>query len=316
MKKDNHLIKRIILPLLLTAIMILLCGCAEIKITHPLSKDTILEINDTECSSGTALLRLFEAREEYENAEDAVLWDRMIGSTTLAEYVRNTVKDELLRFTASQVMANDLTVFLSDAEQTEIQQKGTELFEHLTTKYDLSAYDVTVEDAIDLCMKRAYYNKVYEKLSENIYMEISEADTKAISIDYVLIPAEDGIELAEQMRSEMKNGAAFMDVCNSYGYEEHMNVVETKGSMPSAFETHAYALTDNELSEVVETKEGYYIIYCLEDYMVAESIANSNKIITDGKRERFNEAYTEFAATNKMRFNNSEWEKLNIFAAE
>lgn len=288
-------------------------GCTQIKVTKPLSEEALFEINDTECSIGTALLRLLEAKEEYENAEDSVLWTRKIGDTTLAEYVKNTVKDELLKYTAAQEMAADLTVYLSNEETNSAKNSAMQLYEHMVTKYNLVNYDVSLEDAEDLYIKKAYYDKVYEKLSENIYMEISEADTKAIEIDYVFIPAEDGIEIAEQMRNEMKSGTEFAEVCADHGYDVILNNVETKGSMPEAFENSAYALRDGEISEVVVTQSGYYIIYCIEDYLVSESQANSNKIIYDKKKENFQEAYEKFAKTNKMRFDNSKWAGLDFY---
>lgn len=288
-------------------------GCTQIKVTKPLSEEALFEINDTECSIGTALLRLLEAKEEYENAEDSVLWTRKIGDTTLAEYVKNTVKDELLKYTAAQEMAADLTVYLSNEEINSAKNSAMQLYEHMVTKYNLVNYDVSLEDAEDLYIKKAYYDKVYEKLSENIYMEISEADTKAIEIDYVFIPAEDGIEIAEQMRNEMKSGTGFAEVCADHGYDVVLNNVETKGNMPEAFENSAYALRDGEISEVVVTQNGYYIIYCIEDYLVTESQANSNKIIYGKKKENFQDAYEKFAKTNKMRFDNGKWSELDFY---
>ncbi len=317
MKNKEKYISKVIKTAVLAAFTVVcafsLTGCIQIKITKPLSEEALFEINDTECSVGTAILRLLEAKEEYENAEDSVLWTRKIGDTTLAEYVMNTVKDELLKYTAAQEMAADLTVYLSNEEVNAAKDSAMQLYEHMVTSYNLINYDVTLEDAEDLYIKKAYYDKVYEKLSENIYMEISESDTKAIEIDYVFIPADDGIEAAEQMRNEMKSGTEFAEVCADYGYEVVLNNVETKGSMPEAFENSAYALKDGEISEVVVTQSGYYIIYCIEDYLVTESQANSNKIIYDKKKENFQEAYEEFAKTNKMRFDNSKWTELDFY---
>ena len=304
------------LVLVTVLVLALLCGCAEVKITHPLGKQIMLEIDDAQCTLGTAALRLMEAKEEYQNSEDHVLWIRNIGDITLAEYVKDTVKDEIFRYTAAQVMARDLTVFITDEERSQAEQDARNLLNELEIRYNLSKYNISTKDAVDLFLKRIYYNKVFEKLSENILMEISEADIKVIEIDYVFIPAEDGIEVAERMRNELRGGAEFAAVCADYGYEAVLNQTMKKGTMPAAFETKAYALRDNEISEIVETRDGYYIIYCLEDYKVAESLANKNMMISDGKRTRFQQAYETFAATAKMRFNDAEWDKLDIISME
>ncbi|MCF0230002.1 MAG: peptidylprolyl isomerase, partial [Parasporobacterium sp.] len=288
-----------------------LSGCAEIKVTHPIGKDTILEINDVVCSTGTAVARILEAREEYASTGDAVLWTRKIGDVTFAEYVKEQAKDDIMRYTASQVMAENLTIFITDEEYRAAQADGQRLYEELSAGYDLASYDMNVDDVIDLFIKRKYYEKVYDKLSENIKMQISESDTKAIEVNYVLVPAADGPEVAGRVRSDIMNGD-FESVCMTYGYTPYMHKVITRGTMPQLFEDYAYALKDNEISEIVETQDGFYIIDCLEDYLVTESVANNNRIISDARREIFQNEYEKFAASNNMRFNTAVWAKFDV----
>ena len=305
-------IRRASAAILVIAAVFLLSGCTEIKLTHPLGGSTLLEINDTQCSMGTGLFALLEAKENYKDADDALLWTRTIGDTTLAAYLKDTVTDELLRYTAAQVMAKNLTVFIGEEDRAQAEKDAEALFADLNSRYNLARYNISWEDAVDLLIKRTYYNKVYDKLSENIYMEISESDTKAIEISYVLIPTEDGIEVAEKMRNEVKGGADFKSVCSAYGYEPVTDLTVTKGDLAAAVEVKAFALRDNEVSEIIETRDGYYILYCLEDYKVAESLANKNRIIADAKKERFQNAYEEFARTNKMRFNTAAWDEYDL----
>ena len=306
----------VIKAVFLISAVILLSGCTEIKLTHPLGSDTLLEINDTACSMGTGLFALLEAKENYKDADDELIWNRNIGETTLAEYLKNTVTDELLRYTSAEVMAQSLTVFIAEEDRTKAETDAQVLFEDLNSRYNLARYNISWEDALDLMIKRTYYNKVYEKLSENIYMEISEADTKAIEISYVFIPAEDGIESAEKMRNEVRGGSDFEFVCSKYGYDPVLDLTVTKGDLLSVVEEKAFALRDNEVSEIIETRDGYYMIFCLEDYKVAESLANKNRMIADAKKERFQQAYEEFARTNKMRFNTSAWEEYDLTVME
>ena len=300
----------------LAAFVLLLSGCAEIKITHPLGTDKLLEIDDVCCTMGTAKARLLEAKMEYENAEDSVLWSRTIGDITLSQYVKNTVEDEMKKYTAAQAMAKDLTVFISDDELRAAESSAAQLLDRFGQRFNMGLYDISYEDVVDMFLKRTYYNKAYEKLSENISMQISEADTKAIEINYVFIPASDGVEAAEKMRNEMLGGTDFETVCLKYDYEPEMNVTQIRGQMSTAFDNNAFALRDNEISEIVETRDGYYIINCLEDYMVSVSIANKNRMISEGKRERFRQAYEEFAKSSTLRFNSGEWDRIDISLME
>lgn len=302
--------------LLMTLIAVMLSGCTEIKVTHPLGSDTLLEINDTRCSMGTGVFALLEAKENYKDADDTLIWTRNIGDTTLAQYLKSTVTDELLRYTAAEVMAQPLTVFIAEEDREKAETDAQALFEDLNSRYNLARYNISWEDALDLMIKRTYYNKVYEKLSENISMEISEADTKVIEISYVFIPSEDGIETAEKMRNEVRGGADFESVCSNYGYVPVQDLMVMKGTLQASMENKAFALRDNEVSEIIETREGYYIIFCLEDYKVAESLANKNRMIADAKKERFQKAYEDFARSNKMRFNTSAWDEYDLTVME
>ena len=315
--EEQQIMKKIkgIIMILAALMMILavLSGCSEIRISNPFGADMCMVIDDAQCSMGTATLALLEAKDDYDSSESDVLWIRTIGEMTLAEYVKATVKDELTRYTASQVMARDLTVFITEDERSKAEKDARELLDKLGKKFNLNKYRISLDDAVDLFLKRTYYEKVYNKISANINMEISEEDTKVIQISYVFIPAEDGISVAEVMRNEMKGGADFTTVCYSFGYEPVIGAkLADKGTMPAAFENYAYVLKDNELSEIVETKDGYYIILCLEDYLVSESVANRNRIMSDGRRERFGAAYDEFVSEHSIKFNSEQWDKLDI----
>ncbi|MBQ9030806.1 MAG: peptidyl-prolyl cis-trans isomerase [Parasporobacterium sp.] len=307
---------RIVICMAAVLLLMFLSGCTEIRVTRSLGNNTLLEINDTTCSMGTGVLALLEAKENYKDADDVLLWSRRIGETTLAEYIKDTVTDELLRYTSAEVMAQSLTVFISEEDRIRIETDAQALFDDLNSRYNLARYNITWEDAIDLLVKRTYYNKVYEKLSENISMEISEADTKAIEISYVFIPVEDGIETAERMRNEVRGGADFASVCSAYGYVPVVDLTETKGNLPAPVDAKAFALRDNEVSEIIETRDGYYIIFCMEDYKVAESIANKNRMIADARRDKFQEAYDEFARKSKMRFNTKAWDEYDLTVME
>ena len=148
MLKNNHRIKKIILIaafVMAAAQLMLLSGCAEIKVTHPLGNDKLLEINDTGCTMGTARARLLEAKLEYENAEDSVLWTRTIGDITLAQYVKNTVEDEMKKYTSAQVMSRDLTVFISDEERKAAEDDASKLLEELGQRCLLIEIDLRLK---------------------------------------------------------------------------------------------------------------------------------------------------------------------------
>lgn len=296
----------------ITAAVMVFTGCSEIRLARPMSSKTLLTINSESCSVSEAVFRLMEVRDYYKADEDEMFWYRAIGDITFDEYIKDSVKDELLKSTASVLMSDEMALYLTEEEQNQINSDASQAYNGLADHYDLSKYDITLQTAVDLYTKKAYYNKVFNKLSENLNLEISEADTKVIEVNYVEIPVSVSINEAEEFRSEVKNGTSFQTACEAYGWEPVMNRVLMKGSMPESFEYIAYALTDGELSEIVETTECLYVIQCIEDYMISESVANNNQVMSAARKALFDEHYAEFAQGVLLRFNDSVWEDISV----
>ena len=310
----KSIIRKISLLVLSCVLVISLCACGEIRLASPMSDNVLLTINTESCSVTEAIFRLMEVKEFYKADEDSMFWDRSIGDTTFEGYIKDSVKDEMLRITASQIMSEEMALYLTDDDIEKYTNEATESFLNLSQSYDLTSYGITQSTVIELYRKKALYDKVFNKLSEDINIQISEADTKVIEVNYVEIPVSVSLNMAEQLRTEVKSGTSFQRACESFGWEPVMNQVIMKGDMPSAFENVAYALIDGELSEIIETPECLYIIQCIEDYMISESVANNNKVISAARKAQFDQAYNELAERTLLRFNDSVWNEIRVAA--
>lgn len=288
-------------------------GCTEVRISTPMDEDVMLMVDKQSCGTDEAMMRLLEVRDQYVKLGNEYLWQTQISNESMADYIKSTVKDELTKYTASFVMADNLAVYLTDEEKSQAALDGEAAYKKLSEKYDLSKYGITSETAANLYEKKAVYQMVYNKVSENLTMDISEADTKVIEVNYVYMDASFGYDAADALRLSIKNGEDFEYACTEAGLEPEMRRVIMRGERDSRFENVAYALVDGELSEVVEIgKEGYYIIQCIEDYMVSESVSNKNKIISEARKQAFEQAYSDFAKKAKLRFNTDEWNKIDV----
>ena len=307
-------IKRIIcLVIALIFAVGLLSGCGEVRVDSSMNGEVLAKIGNASCSTAEAKMRLLEQRDLYEATDSELLWKRDINGETMAEYIKSAVKDEMVKYTACIVMADKLAIYLSDEETEAAYEKGVEAFNKLSKSHDLSSYGITEDTAKELYYKQAVYEMVYDYVSSDVSLDISDADTKVIKVNYVFIPYDDGYDRADELRVSVKNGEDFERTFTDAGYEPKMNQVIRKGDMTENFENVAYLLNDGELSEVVEDgKNGFYVIQCVEDYMVEESNANYNTIISDTRKEMFDEAYADFASGQKLRFNDDVWNEIDI----
>ena len=293
-------------------LLVSLAACSEIRLARPMDDSVLLVIDDTECSMAEGILRLLEVKELYNADEDDIFWYRSIGDTDMEHYVKDSVLDEMTKSTAAVIMANEMALTLSIDEQSEVLSNAREGYEKMAAKYDLAKYGITLETAENLYMKKAYYDLVFDEVSKDVTMEISMTDTKVILVNYVEIPVKTPIDDIDAIRERIQSGAAFETVCEDAGLEPRMNRMLKKGDMNDRFEQVAYALLDGELSEAVETKECIYLIQCVEDYMVNESVANYNEVISRARKQKFDEAFVEFSADRLLRLNKKAWNDIKV----
>ena len=304
--------KKVLCAVLIMFMALALSGCSEIKISGEADGTVFAETESITCSMASAVFRLMEIKESYETTDDAILWERKIDGISMAEYAKAEALDELLKWTAAEAMASEMAIFLTSSELDSIKKEAASSLAELGTIYDLGEFNITLSDVEDLYKKQSLYGKVYDKLSENVTMEISESDTKVIEVNYVTIPKSAKYEEVQELRNALKTTNDFKGTCAEYGYNAVMNMVLKHGEMDQSFESMAYALKDGELSEIVTTQDCYYIIQCLEDYMVAESVANNNDIISSARREKFEEAYAAYADEHQIKINSSAWKMIDL----
>ena len=307
-KTEKHIVMIIISVMVLCAAS----GCGRVQFTAQTDSKTLLVVDDEECTIAEGVFRLMEVKDQYYNEADELFWERSVGDLTMEEYIKESVEEEMIRITSSVIMADRLAITLSEEEVEELTEAAEKSYNSLSENHDLASYGITLETAISLYTKQAFYDKVYDELSADIETQISETDTKVIEVNYVEIPLETSSADMEALRSAVQGGTDFEEACSDYGLEAVMNQILSRGSMPDEFESVAYALVDGELSEIIETDDCCYLIQCVEDYLISESVANNNQVIADARQEAFNEAYTEFSSDAVLQFNEEAWENINV----
>ena len=292
-------------------IILTLGGCGEIRLAEPMKENVVISINNEECTIGEAVFRLMEVKDQYDTEEE-LFWERSIGDITIDQYIKDGVLEEVKKYTASVLMAEEMALYLDEEDKAAAAAKAKEAYTEVGKKHDLSQYGITLETCVALYEKRALYDKVFDRLTENINLEISESDTKVIEINYVEIPLKMSMNTIEDIRYEIKSGTSFERACQAQGLEPVLNKQLVRGEMPTAFDNVAYMLTDGELSEVVETSSCNYLIQCIEDYLINESVANNNKVISEARQELFFNQYNALAGKVMLRFNEELWDSVDV----
>lgn len=290
-----------------------LCACSEVKIKTSEDKDILIQIEEGSCSRQEAVFMLMEEKARYEDGQNPDgLWERKIGSENMNDYVKDVVVDRLTRYTAAEVLSDRLAAYPSEDAKNLAGEEAVAAWTKISSLYDVAKYGITADSVNELYYKKAVYDAVYTKITTDATAEITEDSTRVMEADYVVVPVSDGEDAARAIYQSIKEGVEFSEACSQAGYALQTNQQIKRGELNSAVDNIAFALNDGEMSEVISSKEGFYIIHCIDDHLLVESAANYNEIITNAKEEAFKEAYYEFSKEAKMSFDRGYWKKIKI----
>lgn len=313
---NNKWFKRIrITGFLLSGILLMLSlsACAEIRIDSADREELFLQIEEASCTKKEAVYLLMEEKAAYEqNAEDASFWDSKIGDITMSDYIKEVTEDKLTRYTAAEVMSDRLAAYPSEDAKNLAGEEAVTSWTKLSGMYDMDAFGITASDVNSLYYKKAVYEAVYDTITSEAVAEITEDSTRILLADYALIPLSAGEESAAAVLESIRNGEDLSVAAAPAGGQVMKEQMIKRGELPSAVDTIAFALVDGEWSEVIECKDGFYIIHCIDDQLLAESAANYNEIYSKTKEEAFKEAYYSFSEEAKLWIDRNFFEKLDV----
>ena len=310
-RKWNH----IGLLLLTLALSAMLCACAEIRLKGAAVKDALIQVEDATLSYAEGVFLLMEEKASYERGQDPnLLWDQTAGSVTLSDYVKDGVKDRLIRYAAAQVLSDRYAAYPTDEEKAKAGDAAVASWTKISSMYDVSAYEITAETVRDLYDKEAVYNAVYEKITTDAAKDVTEDNTRVMLADYVVVPASVGEETANQVREAVLAGGDFQKACEKAGLSLLVSQHIKRGELPADVDNISFALRDNEMSEVIESKNGFYLIRCLDDNLLDESAANYNEILANTKEHAFQQAWLDFSSEAKLSIDDGFWDKMDLKA--
>ena len=82
--------------------------------------------------------------------------------------------------------------------------------------------------------------------------------------------------------------------------------------MPESFEEKAFELEEGEISDIITTEDGYYILKCISTYERKATNENKEAIINEAKRKAFEEKYNEYLPNIIANLNEKEWNSIAI----
>ncbi|MCM1128055.1 MAG: peptidylprolyl isomerase [Lachnospiraceae bacterium] len=326
-------LKRTIFAICCLFLMLPMGGCqssdtdTKLVLYTGFKKDEVFRIETMSCMLPEIMVYLTNTQDQYESVFGREIWKTDLNGVTLEENIKETVLAQLAQIKTMNLLAQKYGVTLDENELKMVQEAAEEYYESLNeTERDILQAD---EETINqLYAEFALANKVYEYIIKDINPEISDDEARNITVQYVLIKTyiRDGtgkkIEYTENAKQDVlrqseqilemarQDDSDFEELVLQYSEGEKGSISFGKGEMEPAFEEAAFNLATGEISEIVETGQGYNIIKCINTFNREETDANKVKIVEQRREEVFGQEYDAFITSLTRTLNEPLWEEI------
>lgn len=324
---------------LLTVLLLLLSGCmdslkgSKVVLTTGFEKNEVFRIEDMSCTLPEAMVYLINTKNRYESVYGREIWNVSLDGVTLEENIKETVLAQLAQQKTMNLLARQNGVALSEEEEARVVQAAETYFQSLREE-EKSALQITVKDVEELYREYALARKVYQYIIKDINPEISDDEARTITVQYIYFRTcvldgtgkkieyseeekQEILRKAEEVRFQLKNEEAdFEELILKYSDSEEGTCSFGKGEKDQAFEDAAFNLETDEISDIVETPDGYYLIKCISTFNRTETDANKVKIVEKRREEVFGQEYEDFVAALTRNLNEDLWQSVSLAGTE
>lgn len=318
---------------------VLMTGCGrdgsgtKVIFTTGFGEDEVFRIADTGCSRAELMVYLTTAQSRYEKVYGTDVWSVEKDGITLEDNVKETVLAKLARIKTMCLLAEEKEVVLDGTEEELVAAAAAEYFSSLN-ETELSLLGVDEETIRKLYGEYALANKVYAYIIQDVNPEISDDEARTITVQRIFLRTwtTDGsgarIPYTEKVRETVREKALgireqamdgeqdFAELASKYSDEAETVCSFGKGELDSALEEVAFALETGEISPVLETEEGFYLLKCISTFDREQTELSKQEIVGQRKQEVFGEEYDAFALTLVRQLNTELWEEICLIHGE
>ena len=268
------------------------------------------------------------AKEEAEALYGEGIWDMVLDEkgTTYGDLRKQQVLEEYTELKIICAYAGDLEVELYEDENRDIASYVS-AFMTKVGRDKLMQYNISESVIKTLYVNNTIANKVYEAVTLSVDTNVSDAEARRGKYQYIFKAkykeGDNGerIELSEEDLSTLREKVAEIRTTasgKSDFYNYALLVTDAKEAECYAgsgdfgeISATVMALADGELSPVLETTDGFYIIKCIAAFDEEATAKNKETIVLARQEARFEEMLATWKRNATVETDTEKWKSLN-----
>jgi foldase protein PrsA len=311
----------------------ILDGNKKVVFTTGFSDDEVFRIEDSVCSIQEIMVYLINTQNGYESTFGAQIWDTQTDEGTVANQLKESILAKVAQIKAMNLLAGNMSIVLDDSELKTARDAAAAYYETLTEQDIEAMHGVTEDNIFQIYSEYALADKLYDYIIRDINPEISDDEARTITVEQIFLKtydldasgekvtyndtAKNTVYLkAKSIQNQLIDGTSFEELMSEYNEAEESTISFGKGEVEEAYETVAFNLGTEEISDVVEVSDGYVIIKCVTTFNREETEYNKVRIVAERKREVFGEQYDAYVDTLTKELNEELWDSIEVTSDE
>lgn len=299
----------------------------DIKDGNIVNDAVLLSVGDIDVKYSEAMAYILLYKGQYEGLLSNSIWsfdiekDRSFQDASKECIINQIVTSKIIEYGAE-----DLGVQIEPDEKIEIEDKAincyNEVFAHLDGKYG-----VTQSVVKDVLMDSYLAEKVYEVATNDVDIAVKDSEArvpvvKQIEVLFngtdeegnkILRTKDEALSRIKEIQGKLKDdNANFIDIAKEYSDSTKIEQKVTCHTNDKAYRKAAANLKEEELSDIVETSEGYYLLYCVSENDKDSMKTNIEEIIKTRQDDIFAERYDSWLAKHDIRVVSDLWNRVDI----
>lgn len=296
-------------------------------------KNELFRVGNASCSVPEYMVFLTNTQNQYEKVYGSEIWNVALGEVTLEDNVKDTVLARIAQIKTMSLLAEEKGLALSEEQTAEVQAAAAEYYNSLSdTEKEVLA--ITQEALEGLYEEYLLADMVYQQIIDSVDPEISDDEARTITVDqihmktYTIDSQGTRKEFSADMKAEVEedmydilefatvDGRDFTELAAKYNEADTVRWSFRKGEVDPVVEEAGFALSTDQISDVIETEDGYYLLKCISTYDQEQTDANKQIIIQERKNEAFGKEYDAFVETLSKKLNEKLWKGITLLQDE
>ena len=307
-----------------------LTGCGKntkLVFTTGLSGNQLFKIGSSKCIMPEAMIYLTTFYNQYADIYGQEMWDYDFGGVSLETHVKDVVLSKLAQIKIMNLMAQERDIRLTAEEEKQVLEAADTYFDKL--EEDLKKAEGITEDVVkQVYLEYAIANKVYSAITESAEMEISDDEARTVTVQAICFynwkmkngektalsdpELEKVKKMADQVLDQVSAGENFETLAAQYSEDKQIVKHFGRGMAESHFEEMLFSMDEGEVSDVIETSDGYYIVKCISTMDYEATQENKLVLAEQRRKEAFSRAYAEIAESTHSQFRDKQWNELTL----